>query len=91
MSVVRISRDHTQGIESARSHADQIVDQLSEKFGINYRWDGDTVNFKGAGAKGFMSISSTHVELKIELSFMLRPFKSRIEQEVNQNLDDFCA
>jgi len=91
MSVIHINRSHTQDLAFVRSHANEIVEHLSERFNINYQWNGDTVTFKGAGAKGFMAISGSAIEVKIEVSFLLRAFKSRIEKEITQNLDEFCS
>lgn len=78
-------------MDHAHAYANEIAEDLSTRFGVNYQWEGSTVKFKGAGAKGYMSIDHGHVEVRMDLSFMLRPFKSRIEQEINRHLDDFCS
>jgi len=91
MATIHITRAHNQGLDHARTYATEIVEDLSEKFGIKYQWDGDTVRFKGAGAKGFMAIEDASLELKIDLNFVLSAFKSRIEQELEAHLKTFCA
>ena len=91
MSAIHITRSHNQDLEHAKAYADDIAKSLSEKFGVKYQWQDMTVKFKGAGAKGSMNIEHAHVEVNMELSFMLRPFKGKIEQEINRQLDDFCA
>lgn len=91
MATIHIKKTHSQDMEHARAHANETVEDLASKFGVKYQWEGDTVRFKGAGAKGFMSIDHGLVEVKMELSFMLRPFKSRIEQEITKHLADFSS
>lgn len=91
MATIHIKKSHNQDMAHARTHADETVEALADKFGVKYQWDGDTVKFKGAGAKGYMSIDHGQVEVKMELSFMLRPFKSRIEDEINRHLVDFSS
>ncbi|TNC81612.1 MAG: poly(3-hydroxybutyrate) depolymerase [Oleiphilus sp.] len=91
MSVIQLSRAHDQDLAHAKAYAEEIAQSLSEKFGVKYQWDDLIVSFKGAGAKGYLSIADQHVEVRMELSFMLRPFKGRIEQEINRHLDEFCS
>lgn len=91
MSVIHISRPHNQDLAHAKVYAEEIAQSLSDKFGVKYRWDDLTVSFKGAGAKGRMTIEHQELEIHMELSFMLRPFKGRIEQEIHRHLDDFCV
>ncbi len=91
MATIRMSREHSKDFEAAKASAEDIVVSLAEEFGVKYHWEDETVRFKGAGAKGYMTVLPQRVELKLELGFMLMPFKSRIEREMNQYLDDFCA
>lgn len=91
MSVISVQRDHKRGLDAARDEAELIAQDLSKKFGINYRWESHELKFKGAGAKGKMSCFADSLSIKLELGFMLRPFKSRIEQEIHEYLDEFCG
>ncbi len=91
MAVIRMSREHTLDVEEAKASAEELVVRLAEKFGVKYHWEDETVKFKGSGAKGYMSIMPQKLDLKMELGFMLLPFKSRIEKEMTQYLDEFCS
>jgi putative polyhydroxyalkanoate system protein len=91
MSAIHITRSHNQDLDHAKAYAEEIAESLSEKFGVKYQWQNMTIKFKGAGAKGSMNIEHSHVEVNMDLNFMLRPFKGRIEQEINRHLDEFCA
>lgn len=91
MATISKSRTHTHEMDHARKSAEAIVQHLADHFGVKYHWDADTLRFKGAGAKGFMTLLPGRLELKMELGFMLLPLKSRIEREMDQYLDEFCA
>ncbi len=54
MSKIIIERAHRRGLEAARAEAEVLAEDLSEKFGMKYRWSGETLEFKGSGAKGEM-------------------------------------
>lgn len=90
MSEIRVNRTHNLALEQARALAEELVQNLAQEFGVKYQWEEDTVKFKGAGAKGHMTVRSENVELKMELGFMLRPFKGKIENSIKRRLDEVC-
>ena len=87
MGKIHIIKSHKQDIETARQHVEETAVSLAQRFGAKYHWDQDKVLFKGAGVKGYLAIESDHIEVKMELSFMLTAFKSKIEQEINSRLE----
>lgn len=91
MAVIKKSRSHSLDFAKAKSSAEEIVVHLAEQFGVKYHWEGETVKFKGAGAKGYMTVLEDRFELKMELGFMLLPFRSRIEQEMDKYLDQYAS
>ncbi len=90
MATITKSRSHKHDLEHARASAEKVAEHLAERFGVKYHWEGDTLRFKGAGAKGGMTLVPGQLDLHMELGFMLRPLKSRIEQEMDKYLDEFC-
>ena len=60
---------------------------MSKQFDVNYQWEGDLLKFKRSGVKGQLDISENDLHIRLELWLMLRPFKSRIEQEIHSQLD----
>lgn len=87
MSVIDVRRPHTLDKEHAREAAENLAKDLSKQFDVNYQWDGDLLRFKRSGVKGQLEISHADLHIHLELGMMLRPFKSRIEQEINSQLD----
>jgi len=90
MSEIRVNRTHHLALEQARGLAEELVANLAQEFGVKYHWEDDTVKFKGAGAKGHMTVLPERVELKMELGFLLRPFKGKIENSIKRRLDEVC-
>jgi putative polyhydroxyalkanoate system protein len=87
MSVIDVHRDHTLDKDHAREAAEALARDLSSQFDLNYQWEGDHLKFKRSGAKGHLNITGTDLHVHLELGMLLRPFKSRIEQEIHSQLD----
>lgn len=87
MASIHLSRVHALGKEQARNIAEQIARQLKNDLQASYRWNGDSLDFTCPGASGCIKIAETMVEVLVDLSFLLRPIKDKIEREVNQQLD----
>ena len=92
MSTIDITRQHTLPIEAAKQKAEELAKGMAEKFGIDWKWDGDTIRFdapKGAakGTKGEVAVTDKSVRVAIDLPFMLRMLKGTIEGKVNEKLD----
>ncbi|KAE8545908.1 MULTISPECIES: polyhydroxyalkanoic acid system family protein [Marinobacter] len=87
MSVIDIHRAHSLDKEHAREAAETLAKDLSKQFDVNYQWEGDLLKFKRSGVKGQLDISEHDLHIRLELGLMLRPFKSRIEQEIHSQLD----
>ncbi len=87
MSVIDIHRAHSLDKAHAREAAETLAKDLSRQFDVNYQWEGDLLKFKRSGVKGQLDIAETDLHIRLELGMMLRPFKSRIEQEIHSQLD----
>jgi putative polyhydroxyalkanoate system protein len=88
MSVIEITRAHTMGATGAKTTADELAVGLSERFGVDYRWQDDILKFRRPGVKGQLEVDDEHIHIKLELGFMVRPFKDRIEREIHNHLDN---
>ncbi|MBW7471232.1 polyhydroxyalkanoic acid system family protein [Marinobacter sp. M216] len=87
MSVIDVHRPHSLDKEHAREAAEILAKDLSQQFDVNYQWEGDVLRFKRSGVKGQLNLSHADLHIHLELGMMLRPFKSRIEQEIHSQLD----
>ena len=91
MATIDITRAHTLPIDDAKKKAEELARSMAEKFGIQWKWDGDTIRFDAAsgaakGTKGEVAVSDKNVRVAIDLPFMLRVMKGTIEDKVNEKL-----
>lgn len=107
MADLMIRRDHGLGLAAARQVCDRWLQQAREQYhlqcalerspdsGADAGAEGtagcDVVRFSGAGVSGELRVTGESFELQANLSFLMRGFKVRIEQEINRNLDLLLA
>ena len=95
MADIRIHRDHHLGLAQAREISQAWAAQVETKFAMACRIlqgeTSDSVEFSRAGVKGRLIVTADHFELHATLGFLLGAFKSRIEGEVERELDLLLA
>ena len=87
MSVIEIQRHHTLDHAHAVETADKLARELSSRFDVRYTWDGDTLHFSRTGARGTMTVEPNQIHIRMELGFLLRPMKGKIEKSIHDHLD----
>ena len=90
---IDLSRKHNLDPVAARAKAEEVAVEMNKKFGIIYKWEGDTIKVnipKGiaAGAKGGISITDKVIRVQIELPGLLGMFKGLVEGETKKHLDE---
>jgi putative polyhydroxyalkanoate system protein len=91
MSTIDITRQHNLDHEHARGAAETLAADLSKQYDVNYQWDGDVVQFKRSGVKGYLEVRPEELQVHLELGMMLRPFRNKIESEIETQLDRLTA
>lgn len=91
MATIDITRRHSLSVDDAKKKAEELAKGMEQRFGIQWKWDGDTIRFdapSGAakGTKGEVAVSDADVRVAIDLPFMLRVMKGTIEDKVNEKL-----
>ncbi len=92
MATIDIKRAHSLPLDDAKKKAEELAKGMESRFGINWKWDGNTIRFdapSGAakGTKGEVAVSDKDVHVAIDLPFMLRVMKGTIEEKVNEKLN----
>lgn len=91
MPTIDIRRPHLLSIDEARAVVDKVAARMHEKFGMEGRWQDDTLLFTRSGVKGSIAVGSDAIHVKAELGLMLSPLKGMIEQEIRRKLDEHFA
>jgi putative polyhydroxyalkanoate system protein len=92
MATIEVRRSHNLSTEDARGRAEELAKSLEAKLGLKWKWDGDHLVFSAPsgpakGTEGTVEVSKTDVAVKIDLPFMLRMIKGKIEAKVVEKLD----
>ena len=92
MATIDITRNHKLPIQDAKTKAEELAKSMADKFGIQWKWEGDTIRFdapSGAakGTKGEVAVTDKTVRVAIDLPFMLKMLKGTIEGKVKEKLD----
>lgn len=91
MSRIDITRQHTMDHEHAQRVADELAREMESHYEMEWGWKGETLWIRRTGVKGEVAVKPSQIQVHLELSMMLRPFRGRIEAEVARQLDDILA
>lgn len=85
MAAIDITRNHTLGKAAVKVKVQEVLDRIKGELGLQGAWDGDVYKITKP-TEGSFTITDTTVRVQVELSFMLRPLKSKIEDRINSEL-----
>jgi len=87
MADINISKSHEMDTTVLRGRLDELAADLKSRYGVRYRWDGDTCLLDGAGVKrGVLTMTSSSVSVEVTLGMMAKLLKPRIEEEINKKI-----
>ena len=88
MSNIDIHAFHKLSHEDALTTADELSQDLSEKFGIDYGWEDEVIHFERPGVHGQIQVMDTELRIQATLGFLLMMLKGPIEQEIVRYLEE---
>lgn len=88
MSTISIQRAHHLPHDQAIAAADKVVDGLARKYGIQSRWQGDTLHINGSGVSGTLEVTPQQLSLNLSLGMMVAMFKSAIVDSIERKLGE---
>ena len=88
MNIINISHTHSYDKETACSKADEMLEELAEKYGLSIETNGDgEIIFRGSGISGSVEINEKEIYLFAKLGFLMTAMKPLIEGEIQKKLD----
>ena len=87
MAQINVQAIHSLSKEDAQQAANDLADDLAEKFSINYGWDGDEIHFERTGVEGQISVDGDQIHVIARLSMALGFLKDLIESEIRRYLE----
>lgn len=91
MPSIDLHQPHQLPLAEARARVERVADRMREKFGMDSRWDGDTLRFSRPGVKGSIAVTTDKVAVHAELGLMLSPLKGMVEDEIRRKLVEHLA
>jgi len=91
MASIHIERAHQLGKADARKSAEHIAARLKHELKVDSHWQGDVLQLTHASAKGSIAVDDSKVEVRVELPFLLRPLRAKVEREIHQQLDKYLS
>ena len=88
MASIDILHPHSKSPKQARKAVEDVAKKLSERFDMEYGWDGDTLNFNRSGVDGHIALEQDQLHVTAKLGFFLAALKGPIESEIRRVLDE---
>ncbi len=89
MSTLRFARSHELGLDTARSNAQRLADDLRDKYDLVNDWQGDVLHFRRAGLCGTLTVTDQQIQLEARLGLLLAVFAPRIEARLASNFERY--
>ena len=92
MATIDVRRPHSLPLADIKQRAEQFAKTMEEKFSLVWKWMGDNISFDAPtgiakGTKGQVSVTTSFIQVELDLPFLLRPLKGTIESKVNEKLN----
>ncbi len=92
MSKVHVCRKHGLGLDECRSVAVELLDRLVGEYGGSYKPVGDNFSYKHAtGINAQVEPKDGELLVDVKLGIMTRSFAPKLEEKMNQVLDDYLS
>ena len=91
MAVIDIVRRHSLDHDHAIEVANRLARTMAKEYHLRSEWNGDTLHCHRAGVHGEVTVRPTEIRVHLQLGFLLRPLKGRIEREIEDQLDEIVS
>ncbi len=88
MSTIEIRHPHSLPPAQARQAVEDFAIKLGERFGLDYRWEGDVLHFKRSGVNGQIALQPDALVLNATLGMFFAAMKGSIEHEMRRVLSE---
>lgn len=86
MPGIDIHHAHSLPPAKARKAVEEVAIKLGEKFGLDSRWEGDTLHFVRSGVDGRIALAPRQLQVTAKLGFLLSALQGPIEAEIRRVL-----
>ena len=87
MPKIKIARKHTKTETEIREILESIAGSLLTKYNLKGGWDTNVYKVSGTGVTGAFILEKDAINITVDLSLLLAPFKNKIETRIVERLD----
>lgn len=96
MADISVCRAHGMSKEEAKKKVENVVNDVEEEFSslvdkVAWNEDKTRADVKGKGFKGQFEVNDKEVAIDIDLKLFARPFKGKVEKQINARMDQYFA
>lgn len=96
MPDIRLRRRHGLGLADARRRVEDVARELAEEHPhlvekVAWNDDRTAADVNGRGFRGRFALSEDEVAVDVDLGFLARPFRSRVETALSTRLEKHFA
>ncbi len=85
MSTISLSQRHSKSESDVREMLEGLAEKLGERYEMKHRWLSDReLELKRSGIQGVLQLLDGEVKVDIRLGMMMKPFKSKIRDELSK-------
>ena len=88
VATIEVSKQHRLGLAGARQAVQLVAERLQSDLNARHDWQGDKLKFECPGAEGHINVTETGIQVSVDLSWLLKPARGRIERSINEYLDE---
>jgi len=88
MATIDITHQHSLPMKKAREAVEELAQKLSERFDMDYGWDGDSMAFNRSGVDGRIDLGEDNLRVTAKLGFLLSALQGTVEGEIRRVLDE---
>jgi putative polyhydroxyalkanoate system protein len=87
VSHIHLVRRHHLGRKRAAAKVERLRQELSAAHEFEGEWHDQVLHISRTGAHGDIEVGKDAIEVRVELGMLLRPWRERIQREIEAHLD----
>ena len=87
LSTIEMKRGHALPVDEAKRRLNRIAGELNKKYGIETAWNRNDLEFQGKYASGRIRVKEEELDVFVDLSVVLMPFKANVKKELRASLE----
>lgn len=91
MADISMKRSHDLEPDEVRSRIEGLAEQLANRLGGRWRWQGEEAVCEARGAKARVNYDASSISLDVSLPLILRPLRGKLESKVEEYFERYFA